>query len=90
MRKTLLGLLPEHPELAVIDQDLKQLFTSWFNRGFLVLQPVSWSSPAHILEKIITMRLFMPSKVGMICAAGYSLLTGDALPSFTLPCQMSR
>ena len=54
LRKTLLGLLPEHPELAVIDQDLKQLFTSWFNRGFLVLQPVSWSSPAHILEKIIT------------------------------------
>ena len=53
MRKTLLGLLPAYPELAVIDQDLKQLFTSWFNRGFLVLQPVNWSSPAHILEKII-------------------------------------
>ena len=53
MRKTLLGLLPAHPELAVIDQDLKQLFASWFNRGFLVLQPISWSSPAHILEKII-------------------------------------
>jgi len=53
MRKALLELLPAHPELAVIDQDLKQLFTSWFNRGFLVLQPISWSSPAHILEKII-------------------------------------
>ena len=53
LRKTLLGLLPAHPELAIIDQDLKQLFTSWFNRGFLVLQPISWSSPAHILEKII-------------------------------------
>ena len=53
MRMTLLELLPAHPELAVIDQDLKQLFTSWFNRGFLVLQPISWSSPAHILEKII-------------------------------------
>ena len=53
MRKTLLGLLPTNPELAVIEQDLKQLFSSWFNRGFLVLQPISWSSPAHILEKII-------------------------------------
>lgn len=53
MRKTLLSLLPEHPELHVIDQDLKQLFTSWFNRGFLVLQPINWSSSAHILEKII-------------------------------------
>ena len=53
MRKTLLGLLADNPELAVIDQDLQQLFTSWFNRGFLVLQPISWSSSAHILEKII-------------------------------------
>ncbi len=53
MRKTLLGLLSAQPELAIIDQDLKQLFTSWFNRGFLVLQPISWSSPAYILEKII-------------------------------------
>ena len=53
MRKTLFGLLADTPELAVIDQDLQHLFTSWFNRGFLVLQPISWSSPAHILEKII-------------------------------------
>ena len=53
MRKTLLGLLADNPELAVIDQDLQHLFTSWFNRGFLVLQPINWSSPAHILEKII-------------------------------------
>lgn len=53
MRKALLPLLTDQPELAVIDQDLKQLFTSWFNRGFLVLQPINWSSPAHILEKII-------------------------------------
>ena len=29
------------------------LFTSWFNRGFLVLARISWSSPASILEKII-------------------------------------
>ena len=53
MRKALLRLLPDHPELGIIDQDLKQLFASWFNRGFLVLQPVNWSSPAQILEKII-------------------------------------
>ena len=53
MRKTLLGLLADNPELTVIDQDLQHLFTSWFNRGFLVLQPINWSSPAHILEKII-------------------------------------
>ena len=29
------------------------LFSSWFNRGFLVLSRISWASPAAILEKII-------------------------------------
>jgi malonyl-CoA decarboxylase len=29
------------------------MFTSWFNRGFLVLRRIDWSSPAAILEKII-------------------------------------
>ena len=25
----------------------------WFNPGFLILQPIDWSTPANILEKII-------------------------------------
>ena len=29
------------------------LFSSWFNRGFLVLRRIDWSTPALILEKII-------------------------------------
>ena len=29
------------------------LFSSWFNRGFLVLRHIDWSTPAIILEKII-------------------------------------
>jgi malonyl-CoA decarboxylase len=29
------------------------LLGSWFNRGFLVLQRIDWSSPANVLEKII-------------------------------------
>jgi malonyl-CoA decarboxylase len=29
------------------------LFLSWFNRGFLVLRRIDWSTPASILEKII-------------------------------------
>jgi malonyl-CoA decarboxylase len=37
-----------------LNVDFKHLFASWFNRGFLVLRPINWSSPAHILEKIIT------------------------------------
>ena len=53
MRKDLLSLIKENPELAPLGIDLKHLFTSWFNRGFLVLRPINWSSPAGILEKII-------------------------------------
>jgi malonyl-CoA decarboxylase len=29
------------------------LFSSWFNRGFLVLRRIDWATPANILEKII-------------------------------------
>ena len=53
MRADILVQLPEMPELAPVAFDLQKLFISWFNRGFLVLRPISWQSPAHILEKII-------------------------------------
>ena len=54
MRRDLLRLLDQHPDLAKLDIDFKNLFTTWFNRGFLVLRPITWGSPAHILEKIIS------------------------------------
>lgn len=53
MRSTLLTMLRDHPELAPLDLDFQHLLASWFNRGFLVLRPINWESPAHILEKII-------------------------------------
>jgi len=53
MRCDLLKLVKKYPKLAAVDLDLQHLFASWFNRGFLVLQKVSWQSPANILEKII-------------------------------------
>ena len=53
MRADLLRLAKQSPELQAFDLDFKHLFASWFNRGFLVLRPVNWESPAHILEKII-------------------------------------
>nr|WP_323778425.1 malonyl-CoA decarboxylase [Amylibacter sp.] len=53
MRKDLLGLMRKNPALEPVDVDFKHLFASWFNRGFLVLRPISWSTPADILEKII-------------------------------------
>ncbi|MEQ3712095.1 malonyl-CoA decarboxylase [Lentibacter sp.] len=53
MRKDLLGLMKDHPDLEPLDVDFRHLFASWFNRGFLVLRPIDWTSPAGILEKII-------------------------------------
>jgi malonyl-CoA decarboxylase len=53
MREELLEYLPKHPELKCVDADFTHLFSSWFNRGFLVLRPIDWTTPANILEKII-------------------------------------
>jgi malonyl-CoA decarboxylase len=53
MRKDLLRFLRDNPTLEPLDVDFQHLFSSWFNRGFLVLRPINWSSPAEILEKII-------------------------------------
>lgn len=53
MREELLGHLADHPELKRVDADFSHLFSSWFNRGFLVLRPIDWTTPANILEKII-------------------------------------
>jgi malonyl-CoA decarboxylase len=53
MREDVLRNLPAHAELASVDEDFKHLFSSWFNRGFLVLQRLDWTTPANVLEKII-------------------------------------
>jgi malonyl-CoA decarboxylase len=53
MREQLLDAMDHRDDLAVIDADFVHLFTSWFNRGFLVLRRIDWSSPAIVLEKII-------------------------------------
>ncbi len=53
MRRQLIAHLSAEPALAVVNADFVHLFNSWFNRGFLVLRPIDWTTPAHILEKII-------------------------------------
>lgn len=53
LREGLLGHLRDRPRLAAADADFVHLFSSWFNRGFLVLKPIDWMTPANILEKII-------------------------------------
>ncbi len=53
MRLDLMGMLIDHPEFGRTDLDFIHLFSSWFNRGFLVLRRIDWDTPANILEKII-------------------------------------
>jgi malonyl-CoA decarboxylase len=53
MRADLLRLGRGEEALMALDLDFRHLFASWFNRGFLVLRPINWESPAAILEKII-------------------------------------
>jgi malonyl-CoA decarboxylase len=53
MRADLLSLLNGHKGLAALDRDVVHLLASWFNRGFLVLRRIDWSTPANILEQII-------------------------------------
>jgi malonyl-CoA decarboxylase len=53
MREDLLDALVHRRDLAAVDADFVRLFSTWFNRGFLVLRRIDWSTPAIILEKII-------------------------------------
>jgi malonyl-CoA decarboxylase len=53
MRGDLLHMLPMYPELGPVDTDLKHLFRSWFNRGFLRLERIGWQTSARTLEKLI-------------------------------------
>src|SRR5471030_542456 len=53
MRADLLSAMKDHKDLAALDRDVVHLLASWFNRGFLVLRRIDWSTPANILEKII-------------------------------------
>jgi malonyl-CoA decarboxylase len=53
MRSEITAHLRDEPELKLLDADLKHLFASWFNRGFLELRRIDWQSPAAVLEKLI-------------------------------------
>ncbi len=53
MRADLIEAMRDDRGLSVLDRDFTHLLSSWFNRGFLVLRRIDWSSPAAVLEKII-------------------------------------
>ena len=53
MRSEITSHSRHEPELKLLDADLKHLFASWFNRGFLELRRIDWQTPAAVLEKLI-------------------------------------
>jgi len=53
MRSQVLQESDRTARLKPIAADLAHLFTSWFNRGFLVLRRIDWRTSAVILEKLI-------------------------------------
>lgn len=53
MRGDLIDLSSSRTDFGALDADLKHLFRSWFNRGFLRLERISWRTSALVLEKLI-------------------------------------
>jgi malonyl-CoA decarboxylase len=53
LRGHLFELSSSGADFAALDSDLRHLFKSWFNRGFLRLERISWHTSALILEKLI-------------------------------------
>ena len=53
LREKIRSLVKSNPDIAFFDSSLLNLFKSWFNPSFLVLEKIDWSTPANILEKII-------------------------------------
>jgi malonyl-CoA decarboxylase len=53
LRARLLDLLPERTHLKGVDADFRHLFSSWFNRGILRLEQISWHTSADVLERLI-------------------------------------
>ena len=53
LREDLLKILDENKDLVPLDDDLRELFKSWFNPGFLKLAKITWDTKAAVLEKIM-------------------------------------
>lgn len=54
LRERLLSVPGYRIDYPEVDIDFTEAFISWFNRGFLDLRPITWETPANILEKIIS------------------------------------
>lgn len=52
-RVELLRIRNNDPFLEKLDEDLKDILSSWFDVGLLDLKEITWESPASLLEKLI-------------------------------------
>jgi len=52
LRAELRGLIHEDAALKGLDADLKALFISWFDPGFLELRRITWDASAALIEKL--------------------------------------
>jgi len=53
LREDLIKVLKNNQDLVPLDNDLRELFKSWFNPGFLKLNKITWDTKAAVLEKIM-------------------------------------
>jgi len=53
MRGHLLEATGNSTDFQPLDSDLKHLFRSWFNRGFLRMERITWHTSALTLEKLM-------------------------------------
>lgn len=53
LRAELLQHLKGDKRLLALDAELENLFSTWFDVGFLELRRISWDSPASLIEKLI-------------------------------------
>ncbi len=53
LRERIMDLELDRAVRRRVDADFVHLFTSWFNKGFLTLTQVDWTTPADLLEKLI-------------------------------------
>ena len=53
LREDLLKNIDKNKDLISLDDDLRELFRSWFNPGFLKLAKITWDTKAAVLEKIM-------------------------------------
>ena len=53
MRSDILKFVKDLPELSKLEDEIREILSSWFDIGLLDMQPITWDSSASLLEKLI-------------------------------------